>query len=140
MDLAFRMLARRARSAAELSAALAAKGAAKTLIGQVLRRLRELGYVDDAKLAAESVERWKERGFGLLRIQAEMRRLGLDEAVVERLSLDERAERARARGLIERRFSAAELRDRRGMARAARFLASRGFPEEVVDSLFDLCD
>jgi hypothetical protein len=26
------------------------------------------------------------------------------------------------------------------MARAARFLAARGFPAEVIDSLFDVCD
>ena len=140
MDFAFRMLARRARSAAEISTGLAAKGASKTVVGQVVRRLRELGYVDDEKLVADSVERWKERGFGLLRIQAEMRRLGLDDALVERLSLEERDERARARQLIEKRFSLTELRDRRGMARAARFLASRGFPAEVIDSIFDLCD
>jgi regulatory protein len=140
MDLAFRMLGRRARSAAEIEAALAARGASRTLTGKVLGRLRALGYIDDEKLVSECIERWKERGFGVLRVQAEMRRLGIDEALVERVSFDERAERARARRLMEGRFSPRELGDRRGMARAARFLASRGFPEEVIDSLFDVCD
>ena len=140
LDAAFRALARRARSQAEIAALLAARGASATLIQRVLGRLRALGYVDDDKLAAELVERWKERGFGSLRIQAELSRLEIDEAIAERMTLDAREERDRARRLLERSFSPAELGDRKGLARAARFLAGRGYPAEVIDSLFDVCD
>jgi len=140
MDEAFRMLARRAQSEAEIAERLAAHGASRTTVGKVLGRLRSLGYIDDEKLAAEWTDRWKERGFGLLRIQAELRRSGIDEAIVERVSVDDREERARAKQLLARKFPAAELRDRRGMARAARFLAGRGFTPEVIDSLFEVWD
>jgi len=132
------MLARRAQSEAEISARLTTHGASRTTVGKVLGRLRSLGYIDDEKLAAEWTERWKERGFGVLRIQAELRKSGIAEAIVERVSLGEREERGRAREILARRFSAADLRDRRGMARAARFLAGRGFTPEVIDSLFEV--
>jgi regulatory protein len=140
MDAAFHALARRARSEAEISALLAARGAAATLVRKVLGRLRVLGYVDDAKLAAELADRFKERGFGSLRIEAELRRLELADAIVERMTLDGREERALARRTLEQRFRPADLADRKGMGRAARFLAGRGFPAEVIDSLFDVCD
>ena len=140
MDTAFRALARRARSEAEIAALLAARGASATLIHRVLARLRALGYVDDDKLAAELAERWQERGFGSLRIQAELRRLEIDEAIVERMTPDTSEQRDRARRVLERTFPPAELGDRKGLARAARFLAGRGFPAEVIDSLFDVCD
>ena len=96
MDTAFRALARRARSEAEIAALLAARGASATLIHRVLGRLRALGYIDDDKLAAELVERWQERGFGSLRIQAELRRLEIDEAIVERMTPDTSEQRDRA--------------------------------------------
>ena len=140
MDAAFRMLARRARSEAEIAEGLAAHGASRTILGKVLGRLRSLGYIDDEKLAGEWTDRWKERGFGVLRIQAQLRKSGIDEALVERVSVDARDERARAKELMVRRFSPEELRDRRGMARAARFLAGRGFAPEVIDSLFEVWD
>jgi regulatory protein len=140
MDAAFRMLSRRARSEAEIATGLAEHGASRTLVGRVLGRLRALGYIDDEKLAREWTDRWKDRGFGTLRIQVELRRIGVDETIVERVSVDVREERARARELLARRFSAEDLSDRRVMARAARFLAGRGFPPEVIDSLFEVWD
>jgi regulatory protein len=140
MDAAFRALARRARSEAEVAGMLAARGASATVVRRALGRLRALGYVDDAKLAADLVERWKERGFGSLRIQAELRRLQIDESIGERMRAGDREERDRACRALERNFPPAELGDRKGMARAARFLAGRGFSAEVIDSLFDVCD
>jgi SOS response regulatory protein OraA/RecX len=83
------------------------------------------------------VERGKDRGFGSLRIQDRLRRLKIDERIVERAALDGREERALARRLLDERFGAQQLADRRTAARAARFLAGRGFSAEVIDSLFD---
>jgi len=137
MDLAFRLLSQRARSESEIAAALERAGAARRLVRAVLARLRALGYVDDRKLAAEWIERGKERGFGSLRIQDQLRRLDVDERIVESATLGGREERALARRLLAERFGVGDLADRRIAARAARFLARRGFPAEVIDSLFD---
>jgi|GraSoiStandDraft_23_1057293.scaffolds.fasta_scaffold224418_2 regulatory protein len=138
MDLAFRMLSRRSRSEAEIVGALKLRGASASLVRRVLGRLRELGYVDDRKLAAECAERWKERGFGSLRIQDQLRKLEVEERIAESVSLDAREERELARRVLARTFDPADLAQRRGQARAARFLAARGFAAEVIDSLFDV--
>jgi regulatory protein len=137
MDLAFRLLSQRARSESEVATALEQAGASRRLMRGVLGRLRALGYIDDRKLAAEWVERGKERGFGSLRIQDQLRRLDVDERIIESATLGGREERALARRLLAERFVASDLADRRIAARAARFLAGRGFPPEVIDSLFD---
>jgi regulatory protein len=138
MDIAFRLLARRARSEAEVAAALEARGASRTAVRGVLARLRALGYVDDRKLAADCAERWQGRGFGSLRVRDQLRRLRVKECVAEGVAPDAGEERERARQVLARHFTESELGDRRGLARAARFLAGRGFPQEVIDSLFDL--
>jgi regulatory protein len=138
MDLAFRMLSRRSRSEAEIGKALKLRGAPASLVRRVLGRLRVLGYVDDRKLAAECAERWKERGFGSLRIQDQLRRLEVEERIAESVSLDTREERELARRVLARTFDPGELAERRGQARAARFLAGRGFAAEIIDSLFDV--
>jgi len=140
MDLAFRMLSRRSRSEAEIAAALKLRGASPTLVRRVLGRLRGLGYVDDRKLAAECAERWKERGFGSLRIQDQLRKLEVEERIAESVRPDAREERELARRILARAFDPADLAQRRGQARAARFLAARGFAAEVIDSLFDVWD
>jgi regulatory protein len=137
MDLAFRLLSQRARSESEIAAALERAGASRRLVRAVLGRLRALGYVDDRKLAAEWIERGKQRGLGSLRIQDQLRRLDVDEGIVESATLGGREERALARRILAERFGAEDLADRRVAARAARFLAGRGFPAEVIDSLFD---
>jgi regulatory protein len=137
MDLAFRLLSQRARSESEVATALEQAGASRRLMRGVLGRLGALGYIDDRKLAAEWVERGKERGFGSLRIQDQLRRLDVDERIIESATLGGREERALARRLLAERFVASDLADRRIAARAARFLAGRGFPPEVIDSLFD---
>ncbi len=138
MDLAFRMLSRRSRSEAEIAKALKLRGAPASLVRRVLGRLRVLGYVDDRKLAAECAERWKERGFGSLRIQDQLRKLEVEERIAESVSPDTREERDLARRILARTFDPGELAQRRGQARAARFLAGRGFAAEVIDSLFDV--
>jgi regulatory protein len=137
MEIAFRLLSRRARSESEIAAKLERAGASRRLMRGVLARLRSLGYVDDRKLAADCVERGKERGFGSLRIQDQLRRLDVDERIVEGAALGGREERALARRLVDERFGESDLADRRTAARAARFLAGRGFAAEVIDSLFD---
>jgi regulatory protein len=138
MDVALRMLARRARSQAEVRDALAGRGSNPSLTGKVLGRLRELGYIDDEKFAAEEAERLYGRGFGSLRVHHQLLRLEIAERIVERVTPGAAEERLLARRVLERHFGQDDLRDRRGLARAARFLAGRGFPGEVIDSLFDV--
>ncbi len=137
MDCAFRLLARRERSEAEIRDALDVRGFSKSIVRRVLGRLRELGYINDRKFAAEWAERLQQRGFGSHRIHDQLQKLGVNEELVARFIPEAREERILARKLMEARFGSELAADPRRQAHAYRFLAGRGFPEEILRSLFD---
>jgi regulatory protein len=137
MALAFRLLARRARSRSEVEGALAARGFSAGMIRTVLARIADLGYLDDRRLAADTAERLAERGYGRLRIERELQRRGVGERIVLAALPPAREEERRARELLAARFRTGDLSELRERARAARYLASRGFEAEVVRGLLE---
>ena len=137
MAVAFRLLARRARSEAEIRSALNTQGFSQSVVRRALGRLRELGYISDLKLAAEWAERLQQRGFGSYRIRDQLQKLGVDDGLAARVMPAAREERVLARKLMEERFGNDATADPRRRYQAYRFLAGRGFPEEILQSLFD---
>ena len=131
MQVALRLVARRDHAAAEIRLALERHGFGKRIVRQVLQRLRELGYINDRKFAAERVERLLERGFGAERIRIDLERCGIEAKTIEAVMPDRREERRRARALVEERFGGS-LGGRRRM-QAVRWLAARGFREEILE-------
>jgi regulatory protein len=138
MESALRMLARRARSEAGIRQALERRGVRPAEVRRVLGRLRDLGYVDDRKFAADWSERLQERGFGSLRIRLELHQHGVEERLSERELPAAAEECVTARRVLRVRFGDREIVEPRRKAQAVRFLASRGFPQEVVESVLDL--
>ncbi|MCS6926410.1 MAG: recombination regulator RecX [Candidatus Binatia bacterium] len=137
LDYAYRLLARRAYSEAELRQALLRNGFSATTVASALTRLKDQGYLDDTSLAHEHAERLRERGFGRSGIQARLAQKGFSPDVVEQVSgIGGQAEEERAaRHLLARRFSADALQTPRLRARAFRLLLRRGFSPEVAESL-----
>lgn len=86
-DYAVRLLARRAHSTEEMRQRLLRRGADPCLVEQTIRRLRELGYLDDRTFALNratyrrTAHHWSDR-----RIEFELWRLGVD-AKMTRLAL-----------------------------------------------------
>ena len=141
--LALKLLAHRARSQEEVRRRLERKGFAAEVVGATLARLRELGYLDDGAYARSRAESLLARG--RLAPAAVERRLSASgvAAPTARAAVDEargeRTERDLARACLEARRPALErgspLAER---IRAARFLAGRGFSEEVVREVVGL--
>ena len=126
------VLARRARSEAELARTLASVAPPEVVAG-VLDDLRALGYLDDAALACALAERRLESGWGALRVQADLERLEIaGEAARAGMAAAEAGERAAAERLLAARAPDGDLR------RSAALLARRGFGEEVAESLLGL--
>lgn len=138
MQTALGMLSRRARSAQEVEAALARRGASKRLVREVLGRLRELGYIDDRTFAAERAERWLSRGYGAERIRAELERTGIDPQTIDGVLPSLRKERERARAVLAERFGENRALRGRERARAVRWLASRGYRQEILEEWSDV--
>jgi len=83
-DYAVAALARRSLTQTELRTRLKARAARPADVEEVLRRLAEIGYLDDARLS-ESYARFRRdyEGLGKQRVARELARRGVDPAVAE---------------------------------------------------------
>jgi len=121
---ALRALTTSDRSRRSLDDRLGAAGVAPRPRREVLETLERAGLVDDDRLAAARAQTLAERGYGDAAIRFDLEHQGLaGESVAAALALLE-PERQRVRRLVEQRG-----RD----ARAARWLAARGFDAAAVE-------
>lgn len=100
-------------------------------IEAVLDALQREGWQSNERFAASLVHR-RAPLRGAARIVQELRQHGVDDAVVAEAGARLKAtEHERARAVWAKRYSAKPA-DRNDYARQARFLASRGFSQEVI--------
>ncbi|MBF0214628.1 MAG: regulatory protein RecX [Magnetococcales bacterium] len=140
-ERAIRWLARRAYGERELAWRLQREGVDEAEVTGILDRCRELGYLNDRAFAVSRVRVRLERGWGWMRIRAELRSLGIDEEILAEAVAESGAAIvdpvARAVGILEKRFGASEgwnRADYRERRRRYAFLAQRGFESEVIDA------
>ena len=129
---ALRLLAAHDRSTHEINARLDAAGVAPEIIATTIRRLKELNYLDDERLARTVAEAVARRGHGSERVRTGLAAKGVAEPLVDAAIAAAFAdESALARHVLARRFPTPP-QSARERAKAARFLLQRGFPEAVV--------
>ena len=135
LELAYRHLAKRDRTAAEVEDHLARRKVGRPSIERALAELRELGYIDDARYAQRYVEdRRSIDGWGRQRIADGLRRVGIAEPLIEQglAQPDEEGDAGRALALLRQRLRGAPLDDDRARGKALRMLATRGFSLELA--------
>jgi regulatory protein len=131
--LALKLLATREHSRAELSRKLHSRGFDAALVDAVIERLTLIGAIDEARLAEQYVAERAGKGFGPLRIRAELREKGLpDDLFDHHLRATEGAWLDYLAAAHDRRFGASQPTDRAEYARRGRFLEQRGFPAEMI--------
>jgi regulatory protein len=132
-DRARRLLAVREHSRAELTRKLRARGFDDTGIVQALERLIDEGALDEDRMVEQYVAERAAKGFGPLRIRAELYEKGLPDTLVgphlERVRDDWVAYMAE---IYDRRFGSEPPPDRAEYARRGRLLEQRGFPPEMI--------
>jgi regulatory protein len=134
VDLAYRAIATRERTVAELWTYLERKRVEPAAIEAAVAELRQAGYLDDVDYARRfaedkrTLERW-----GSERIGRELRRRGVDPALIEQVlaTQDRAAELAAAVDLLARRLGAPPSDDRE-RDRAWRLLVHRGYEPELA--------
>lgn len=132
LRVALALLARGDHSQMDLAVQLARRGFLPIEVDEALARLEGWGFLDDSRAADARLRRFTgRRAKGIELLREDLARHGIDEetidaAILARFPVEE-AERAFAL-LLERYKSPTPV------ARAARFLASRGFDEEAVES------
>ena len=136
-DYAYRLLAQRSYSAVQLADKMLAKGFTEAAVTRTVERLKEQGYLNDVRLAADQAERLRQRGFGQARIRAKLTQQGIDaDTATDALaSTSSDNEREDAKRFLASRFSADTLKQPKIAARAFRLLLSRGYPQDVAEQL-----
>jgi len=159
MDYALWLLGRQAYSEAEMRARLGRRALPQADIDRVVARLRELNLVNDARFAQGYV-RNRQHARGRLALRGELKRKGIRDDTIDDViaggdgdtALDDAQQAAAATQLLRKhawRFTPkavetgdderlARLEAQKRMARAAAFLARRGFtPDAVRQALAD---
>jgi regulatory protein len=138
---AYRLLARRAHSEKELLEKLRAGGFPATVVEEVIRRCRELGYLNDEAFA---IQRARLLATGRLqgdrRIALDLRERGIDEELRRRAIAEVRGEldeRGAAERLLRKKIRGRPVAalDDREKARLARSLMTKGFPTGLILSI-----
>jgi regulatory protein len=136
-DAAIKILMRRAHSVSEMKKALIRRTADEDLIQKVIARLKQNGYIDDARYAKQFArQRTEGRKQGKFRIARDLRARGVPDRHIE-AALEEASqntdEAAVVRQRIERKLRSfrGELDDRK-LASLYRSLLRAGFSADVV--------
>lgn len=125
--VALRSIRRSDRLRAEVEKNLRCRGFDPDTVEAVLARLGSWGFLDDSRTVDERVSQMRHRRVGRARIVADLMERGAPESTVEAAlgKVSEQDEVEAASALLERRPKATP-------AQAGRYLAGRGFDEEVV--------
>jgi regulatory protein len=143
--LAYRFLARRAHSEEELAARLRRHGVSGAGIAATIDELKRQGYLDDAATAAQWARSWRgSKGWGPLRVRAELIRRGLDRRLAERVLAevcpdDETEASAMQIAVRLARRPAFAGTGPRVALRLAAHLSRRGFPSDLARRVASHC-
>lgn len=133
---AVRLLAGREHARVELARKLAAKGHDHAEVDAVLDDLARRKLLSDDRFTEQYIATRVRKGYGPLRIRAELRERGVDPALVTaRLEAGGHDWAGLLQDVRAGKFGAGRPADRREAARQARFLVQRGFPENLVRDL-----
>ncbi len=130
------LLTRREHSRQELVRKLAARGVEPVQAEAAVTKLAEDGWQSDDRFAELLVRSRTAKGYGPLRIRAELATHGLDrEAIAAALQAFEGDWTETARDLVRRRFGPGSPDDQSWRRKVADFLFRRGFAHDTVRSV-----
>jgi len=136
-DAAIKILMRRAHSVHEMKQALERRCEDSTLVKNVMARLKQNGYIDDARYAKQFTRhRTESRKQGKFRIARDLRARGVPDRHIESAieeSAQQTDEAALVRQRIERKLRASRGEiDERKLASLYRSLLRAGFSADVI--------
>lgn len=141
MERALRLLGFRARTAAELDRALAKAKVPPEERASALARMRELGYIDDAALAATRAQRLVLRGDSPRLVQQRLRSQGIDAESARGAALTAAAGQSDdelARRALQQRLRGRRVADVREKQRLLRALVQKGHRPSAVARALEL--
>jgi len=128
-----RLLANREHSRLELCRKLQTKFADLSEIDLVLNNLEERGYLSDERFVELYLEMRKRKGYGPLRIQAELRERGIGRDLISRYLEEADSDWYRLMQVVAAgKFGISPDVSHKTQQKAARFLEYRGFPTSMI--------
>lgn len=140
MESALRLLSYRPRTEQELRQRLRRKGFGAPVVGETLRRLRELGYLDDqafARFYTETQQASRPRSKRLL--TGELRWRGVAQETAEEATAEVSDEEAAYLAASRRLRALRDLEYVRFRERLGSFLTRRGFSYDVARRTIERC-
>jgi regulatory protein len=135
---ALRLLAGREHSRHELRRKLGRRHADADLVDAVLSDLEARRLLSDHRFVEAYVDQRRRKGFGPLRIRAELSERGVAGGLVDACLGDDTADwQSLMASVAARKFGHGPIPDRRELGRRARFLEQRGFPAAMVMRYLD---
>ena len=135
---ALNLLARREHSEWELARKLRAKDFPDADIQTIITKLSQEGLLSNARFIENYIQSRLNKGFGPLRIRAELIERGLTEEFIEHhLNISDNAWFIAARGVWQKRFKGRLPNDFKSRAQQMRFLQYRGFTHEQIEYIFN---
>lgn len=130
LDSALKYLRQNDRSEAEIRQYLTQKEFDGNAVNACIAALRAYGYLNDNGLAARIINTKKQKHLGDLAIEQTLQSRGLDQEVHSKNSQE------RALQVLKLKFPHdAESQDHKVIAKAARFLGTRGYREEEISDV-----
>ncbi|MCH8477868.1 MAG: recombination regulator RecX [Wenzhouxiangella sp.] len=137
-DAALRLLAQREHSLLELRTKLTRRAWPEALVDDELASLAEQGLQSDQRYAESFIRSRVSRGYGPIRIRAELLERGIDRQLAERsLRASETDWLSVAADWYQRRFGDNSPLDFKEKTRRQQALARRGFDHALVRELLD---
>lgn len=135
------LLARREHSTRQLRRKLHARGMEGAVVDETLAALAQERLLSDERFVESLVRSRIAKGYGPLRIQAELREHGIgDERISNAVDADAGFWRDRIMDVRRKRFGAAPPADVNECAKQMRFLQYRGFTSEQIRAAFKQAD
>jgi regulatory protein len=133
---ALKLLSNREHSRLELARKLCQRGYPPEAVQAVVEALVANELLSEERLVEAYVAERLGKGFGPLRIRAELRDKGVADALIQpHLALDDQRLLDYAARADRKRFGDAAAADRQEQVRRARFLEYRGFPSALIARL-----
>jgi len=131
------LLARREHSETELYRKLTQKGHEQESVSAVIQALLNEGLLSTSRFTECYIRARRERGYGPVRIHAELLARGVPEDMIEHhLNINDNAWFIAAHKVWRKRFKNTLPRDFKMRAQQARFLQYRGFTSEQIENIY----
>ena len=138
-EKALELLARKPQSRRELERRREERGAGAEETGQVCDRLEELGYLDDARYAAQVVRCYAAKGYGEKKLRDELYRRGVPRQLWEE-ALDQAGDpEEEIRAFVDRKLKG-KTPDRQELKKLSDALARRGYRWSQISQVLERYD